>query len=139
MARQIDSRNGAGLVRLQVTDEMPGQVVAGALFDLLEALLDEVLAEFPLARIRRLEDRLDGLFLAHCEQPNTARRATRLGRRIRQQILDFSKVFRDSNHVLLRVLRYTRQPMGPGYGKSDQPLIEGETWPSTLLSCCRSR
>jgi hypothetical protein len=34
--------------------------------------------------------------------------------------LDFPVVFRDSNHVLLAVLRYTRQPSGPGYGKSDQ-------------------
>ena len=127
------------LVRLKVADEVPDQVVPSRFFDLFEPFLHEIFAEVPLPGFSCLENGLDGLFLADGEKPDPVRRPSGISRSFRQQILDFSKVFRDSNHVLLRVLRYTRQPMGPGYGKSDQQFFEGKVWPSTLLSYCRSR
>jgi hypothetical protein len=54
-----------------------------------------------------------------------------------QQIADFSQVFRDSNHVLVRVLRYTRLNI---CRVMVSPAIhnEGEIWPSTLPSFCRA-
>ena len=132
-------RDKARFIGLQVADEVPAEVVMAAILYLFHALLDEVFAEIPLTGRRGLQNGLNRLFLADGEEADLLGRTLRICRSFCQQILDFSKVFRDSNHVLLTMLRYTRQPMGPGYGKSDQSLFEGEIWPSTLLSCCRSQ
>ncbi len=114
-------RNGPGLVGLQVTDEVPDEFIAGHGQDLFEPLLNLVFSEIPLAGAGRFEDAGDRLFFADREQSNTIGSAARIVCSFRQQISDFSQVFRDSNHVLLRVLRYTRLHSEPGYGKSGRP------------------
>ena len=110
------------LVGLQVSDKMPPEVIPGGTSYLFQPLLNEILAEVPLPGRSYLENGLQGLLLADSNKPNIVCCPPGICCSFRQQILDFTKVFRDSNHVLLRVLRYTRQPTGPGYGKSDQPL-----------------
>src|SRR5690606_34136661 len=84
---------------------------------LRERLLDEVFPELPLAGRGGRGHSGSGLGLAHGEQPDGAGRAPGIGRGPGQQILDFSKVFRESSHVLPACVRYTRQPRHPAYGK----------------------
>jgi len=107
-------------VGLEVANEMPGHIIPVDLGDLFQPFLHKIFAKIALTGRIGLQDRLGGLFLADGEKPDLLPGSPRIDCSFRQQILDFSKVFRDSNHVLLRVLRYTRQPSGPGYGKSDQ-------------------
>ncbi|MGB5345628.1 MAG: hypothetical protein WBN23_05635, partial [Woeseia sp.] len=117
------------LVALQVANEMPDKIAARGGPDLVDPLLHEVLAEVPLARPGQRQDGRKGLPLADREQLDGACRPPGGLRRSIQQIMDFPKVFRDFYHVLLRVLRYTRQLTRPGYGKYGCQSLEGETWP----------
>ena len=109
--------DGSCFIALQVAYEVPGKVVGPDQSDLFETFLEVVLAEVRLPLGHGFAYRLDGLFLADCQQVDSRRVATCLARRIGQQIADFPQVFRDSNHALLRVLRYTRPEIELGYGK----------------------
>jgi len=107
-------------VALDMPDKVPDQVVPTRCRHLVNALFGEILAEVPLPGGDRLQHRFGTLRLARGEQAHGFRLPVSLHRSFCQQIVDFSKVFRDSYHVLLRVLRYTRLRLLPSYGKSDR-------------------
>jgi hypothetical protein len=117
---------------------MPAEPFFCQFCDLLDAFLHDVFAKIELSRGGRFDDLLERLFLADREQVDVSGPAPGFHRCFGQQIADYSQVFRDSNHVLVRVLRYTtlniRRVM-----VSPAAHNEGEIWPSTLRSCCRSR
>ena len=54
-----------------------------------------------------LKDLFEGLPFADGEQSDVPGSTPSIYCRFVQQIADFAQVFRDSNHVLVRVLRYT--------------------------------
>ena len=101
---------------------MPYQFVIGDSRNLFNALSDLIFAEISLAGGGGLDDARKRLFLADGQQLHRLGATARIHSSFRQQISDFSQVFRDSNHVLLPVLRYTRLKSEPGYGKSGCPL-----------------
>jgi len=112
--------NDARLVALQMAYEVPDQVVTAGRRHLFDALPGEVFAKIPLPAGSRLQHLVRALCLACGKQANGLARPASLYCSFCQQILDFSKVFRDSNHVLLRMLRYTRlRRSSPSYGKSE--------------------
>jgi len=63
----------AGLVPLQLADEVPGERPPAQRLDLGDALADVVLAKLLLAGVGRRGDRLDRLLLAHRQQPHGGR------------------------------------------------------------------
>ena len=109
---------GLRFVGLEVANKVPFQGTVGHDPDLLQPLDDLILAEIDLAGSCGIMDGRNGLPLADGQQFHASRVAARISSGFHQQISDFSQVFRDSNHVLLRVLRYTRLRSVPGYGKS---------------------
>ena len=131
--------NRPGFIGLQMADEVPDGVVIRDFLDFGKAFLDEVFAKIALSGRQGLKDRLDRFSLAHGQQAYRLDGTPRVQRCIGQQILNYSKVFRDSNHVLLALLRYTRQPQGPSYGKSGQLHPEEKTWQLMLLNYCHFR
>ena len=80
--------DGSCFIVLQVPDEMPGKVQVTGLADLVESLLDEILAEIPLAQAGGGDNFRKRLLLAHSEQFDSARLASGLSGRRRQQISD---------------------------------------------------
>ncbi len=61
------------LVRLQVANEMPDNVITVDCGDLFQPLLDEILAEIALADGLGLQNGFGRLFLADGEQPDLVR------------------------------------------------------------------
>jgi hypothetical protein len=100
--------------------------------------MDEVFAEITLPGSVCFPDFFQGLLLAHGEQLYLRRFAVGFDCRKVQQIADFSQVFRDSNHVLVRLLRYTRLN-SVRVMVSPDVKNEGKICPSTLPSSCHSR
>ena len=109
----------ARLVALDMADKVPDQVVPTRRCHLVDTFSCEVLAKIPLPGRYRLQHRCGAVCLARSEQPHRIRTPVSLDRSFCQQILDISKVFRDSYHVLPRVLRYTRLRSSLSYGKSN--------------------
>ena len=97
---------------------MPVEPVIAEFCDLFDSLLHLVFAKIPLSCGNGLSDALKGLFFANGEQSDGSRVTPSIYGSFRQQIADFAQVFRDPNHVLLPMLRYTRPSFQPGYGKS---------------------
>jgi hypothetical protein len=76
--------NRSGLVALQVADEVPDEFVISQRFNFLDALNDLILAKIPLSRRGRLDDLVQGLFLADREQIDAIRIAACNHRSFRQ-------------------------------------------------------
>jgi len=58
-----------GFIRLDVADEVPGEIVPAAVIYLVQPFLDEIFAKIPLTRCGGLQNGLQGLFLADRKQP----------------------------------------------------------------------
>jgi hypothetical protein len=69
-------RDGARLVRLELSGEVPRESVRGELLELRQRLLQVVFAKIPLARLRHDLQGLRGLQLADCDEPHGLRLAS---------------------------------------------------------------
>src|SRR6056297_1353084 len=128
-----------GLVRLDGADEMPGEARFAERLHGSERALQRVLAEMALAGRHHGAHPLQGLALGDGHQRHRGRIAPRTMCDGSDGFIDFPEVFRDSNHVNSRLLRYT-SPLGFMVNPIVlTPASKGYAWPSISRSSCRSR